>query len=112
MFTPPIERPVTTPLVPTDAKLLALLVQTPPGNVTVSGVVEPAQMVDAPVIDDGTGVIDIVPVVKQPVGNVYVILSRPADTPVTTPVDGSIVATPVAKLDQLPPAVESYKVVV
>ena len=39
-------------------------------------------------------------------------MAVPADTPVTTPVEALIVATPVALLVQLPPETEDVKVVV
>jgi len=43
---------------------------------------------------------------------VYVITDVPADTPVTTPVDAWIVATPIVALAHVPPATVEAKVVV
>ena len=45
-------------------------------------------------------------VVLQPVGNVYVMVATPADTPVTTPVTGSIDATDTGDELHVPPAGE------
>ena len=42
-------------------------------------------------------------VLKQPAGNVYVMVAAPPSTPFTTPVAGSTVATPVLLLVQVPP---------
>jgi hypothetical protein len=42
---------------------------------------------------------------QPPVVTLYEIIVEPAETLVTSPVDGFTVATPVAELDQAPPVV-------
>ncbi len=62
----PADTPVTTPVVPTDATLVLLLLQVPPDVALDSVVVVPAQIEVVPVIAVGDPMV-IVVVVTQPV---------------------------------------------
>src|SRR5665647_2384158 len=60
----------------------------------------------------GNGLTVTVAVTKHPVGKVYDITDVPPDTPVTTPVPATTVATAGVALLHVPPAVASANVVV
>jgi hypothetical protein len=65
-----------------------------------------------PAVVTGKAFTVTVEVAIQPVGKVYVIIDVPEDTPVTTPVPATTVATAGVALLQVPPAVASLSVVV
>jgi hypothetical protein len=104
--------PVTTPVVATTvATDVLLLLHVPPPGVSPSGVVYPEHTVFVPVIAVGNGFTVNTALSKQPVGKIYVIVSRPAVTPVATPVPDIIVALPLLAI-HVPPAVASVRGVV
>ena len=119
MIADPAATPVTAPV---EALMVATLIsledQAPPASPLEVSVVEPlAQMAVVPEIVPafGTAVTLTVAVVdtfaQPPVPvTVYVITDVPADTPVTSPVDASIVATAGVAEVQDPPVTEEVKV--
>ena len=109
----PADTPVTTPVDElTVATAGVALLQVPPAVALLNVVVDPAHSVRVPVIAAGRGLTVTVAVRKHPVGSVYDITEVPDDTPVTTPVAGSTVATAGVALLHVPPAVASPNVVV
>ena len=74
--------------------------------------VKPTHTFIVPVITAGKGLTVTVVVTKHPVGKVYDITEVPPDTPVTTPVPATTVATAGVALLHVPPAVASASVVV
>lgn len=110
----PGDIPVTTPEdEPTVAIDVLALVHIPPvgeaGNVRVLPT-HTCAPVDIPIT--GVGFTVIVVVAKQPVDNIYVITTVPADTPVTTPDDEPTTAIDVLLLLQVPPDGEPASVIV
>jgi hypothetical protein len=85
--------PVTIPEI---AKTLAiaelLLVHIPDGVGSVSVLVSPTHMTPTPAIGKGLALTMTGMVAKQPEGKVYVIVTRPANTPVTKPLEDPTVA--------------------
>ena len=95
----PLARPDTMPEVePMVASAGVLLVQVPPAVASVKVVVAPTHKVVEPAIAAGSGLTVTGVVTKQPVGNVKVIVTVPADTPFTTPVEEPMVARAVLLL--------------
>jgi len=79
--------PVTTPVLPTtEAVPDAALLQVPPVTELAKVVVSVEHTVDAPVIAAGTGFTVNGVDTAQPVGSVNVMVTVPAEFPVTTPV--------------------------
>lgn len=112
MVVVPSEIPVTTPVVePTVPIAVLLLLHVPPGNELDSVVVDPKHAINIPVIAPGVGVTVTIAKELQP-ATVYNIDAVPGVIPVTTPVVGVTVATPVARLLQVPPPLELANVVV
>jgi hypothetical protein len=91
--------------------VLLLIHDTAGAEALVSVALVPTHVTNVPVIEAGFGFTVYIVVAAQPVGNVYEMITVPADTAVTTP-DVLIVAMPVFRLLQLPPAVPSVNVVV
>ena len=109
----PEDTPVTTPVKKSTVEIpVLLLVHVPPPATSLNVVVKPAHTLAVPVIDDGNGLTVTTLVAIQPVAREYVIVDVPANTPVTTPVEISIVAIPVLPLVHAPPPVASLKAVV
>lgn len=105
--------PYTTPVDdPTVVTLPLLLLHVPGDGESLKARVPPRHMFVLPLIADGNGLTVTVAVDAQPVGSVYDTSLVPAVMPLTTPRDGSIVATLVVRLLQLPPAVPSDNTVV
>jgi hypothetical protein len=89
----PVETEVTIPLPkPTVATEGVPLVQLPPAVAFESAVVSPRQISKSPVIGGGAGLTVTMMKVVQPPVNVYLTVSMPMPTPVTTPVAGSTIA--------------------
>ena len=63
-----------------------LVLHVPPVLASVSMVVKPTHTFIMPVIATGNGFTDMTDVIKQPVGNLYVIVDVPTILPVTIPV--------------------------
>ena len=104
----PLATPVTVPPEETVAIAGVALLQVPPevASLSVTEVgTDPPQIVAAPVTAAGLALTDIGFTTMQPPGTVYVILSVPAATPATIPVEPAV-AVPGALLDQVPPDVE------
>jgi len=80
-----------------------VLVQLPPDRVLVSKVKLPTHTEVVPPIGAGNAKTVSVVVARQPVMVVKLIIEVPAEIPVATPVDGSIVATPTLELLHVPP---------
>ena len=96
--------PVTVPFVPfTVTTAVLLLVHAPPLVVELKLVFDPEQTLKDPVIVAGLAFTVTGVLVRQPVGNTYVIVDVPGLAPVTTPVVPFIVALPLLLL-QVPPA--------
>lgn len=96
----------------TVATAVLLLLQVPPGKVFDNIVAPPLHSTVVPVMGAGNGFTVMGVITKQPTGVEYLIFVTPAETPVATPVTGSIVAIGVLKLLQVPPGVISLNVVV
>ncbi len=113
IVTDPVPIPVTTPEPePMDAMDGVLLVHVPPVVVFERVVVVPVVNVVAPVMAAGDALMVMVAVLKHPVPSEYVTVAVPADMPVTTPVDESIVAFEGLLQIQVPPGVTWLSVVV
>ena len=81
----------------------SLLLQVPPDVALLSVLLPPTQALSAPVIAAGSGSTVTTAVLVQPEEvSLNVIVVVPADTPVTTPVDTLIVATPGVLLAHVP----------
>jgi len=75
----------------------------PPGEASVSAVVPPEHITNVPLIAAGAGfTVTTAEAVQLPAVVVNVMSAVPAETPVTTPVPETTVATPVAPLLQVP----------
>jgi hypothetical protein len=99
----PGETAVTIPVSePTVAIEVLLLLQVPPGVILLKFAVVPTQADKGPVIRAGSGFTVITAVAMQPEESIYVITVVPAETPVTTPVEGPTVATAVFELLHTP----------
>jgi hypothetical protein len=106
----PGEKPVTTPpLVLIVATMVLLLLHVPPATVLLNIVVPPKQMPVVPDIPDGGGLMVTNAVAVQPPDSVYVMTAVPADTPLTTPVTVTTVATDVFAVLHVPPVTASLK---
>ena len=112
MIVVPEATPVTTPVPVPMFTLVLLLLHTPPGVPSVRVMVEPMHTVAGPSMDEGVGLMVTAAVVKQPVGRVYVINTRPAVTPVTRPEDEPMVAIAVFPLSHVPPTEQDNNVLV
>lgn len=86
-------------------------VQVPPELKLNKVVLEPTQVTAVPDIGTGNAFTVRLPVLRQPVASVYVIVALPAETPVASP-DVLIVATPLLLLAQVPPPSALLSVVV
>jgi hypothetical protein len=107
----PVATPVTTPVPLTVARELLLELHEPPTDEVLKPVVCPTHTVAVPVIGNGNGFTVIAYLVKQPVGNVYIIVSAPAANPVTEPAVGRTDAISGNILDHDPPTDEELKVI-
>ena len=63
----PADTPVTTPVLPTAARLVLLLLQVPPVEASVKAVVKPTHTLAVPVIAAGKGLTVTGVVIIQPV---------------------------------------------
>ena len=105
------------PVEPTVATEPSLLLHTPPLVASLRVVVEPAHTLIVPVIADTVGngltvTVDVTIVTQpKPLVTVYDIVTIPADTPLTMPVEPTV-ATNVLPLLHTPPLVASLNVVV
>ncbi len=106
----PANTPFTTPLVPTVATDVLLLLHVPPAVVLPRVVALPAQTNKEPVIAAGKALTVKTELVEQPEGDVYVIAEVPAATAPTTPEALPTVATEVFALVHVPPVVVLAKV--
>lgn len=77
---------MTTPVLLTLPAAGLLLLHVPPVGVDANVVVYPVHTVSEPVIAEGVALTVIGFVAMQPVGNVYVSVAVPAETPVQMPV--------------------------
>ena len=101
--------PVEAPTLATDG---SLLLHVPPAVALANVLVPPAQVLSVPEMASGADVMVSVLEARQPVGNVYTIVTVPGATPVTTPVDASTIAILVLVLVHTPPVVALENVVV
>jgi len=109
----PEDTPVTTPVPLTTVAIVVLpLAHVPPVVPSVTVIVEPTQNGEDAEIADGVVLTVTIVVAVQPVPSEYVITDVPDNTPVTTPVLLTTVATVVVPLDQVPPVVPSVNVIV
>jgi hypothetical protein len=100
----PAATPVTIPEVETAvASAVLLLLHRPPGTVLLNVIELPAQTIAGPEIDEGGGTTVTIRVMKDPVGNRYVIRLVPIANPVTMPVLERIAAIAVEPELQVPP---------
>jgi hypothetical protein len=111
MVAVPGNTPVIIPVDPPIVTVPVILLQVPPGDVSLKLVVKPTHVFRFPVIAPGKALTVTVASAAQPVGNEYEIVAVPADMPVTTPVV-PVVAIVVALLLHTPPPEGSLKVVV
>ncbi len=108
----PGEIPVTTPVDdPTLAIPMQMHCHVPPLDGFVNVIVEPAQTVDGPTIGAAAVTTVTTKVAAQP-PTVYLIVTMPGLTPVTTPVKGATVAIVTAVLLHIPLGVVLDNVVV
>lgn len=112
MVAVPVPAPVTQPVELTEAIALLLELHEPPGVASVRQFVSPRQMLMLPEIAAGNGSTVTTTEMVQPSGDVAVMMEVPPPIPVTTPVPGSIVATPVLLLLHVTPGVASVNVTV
>ena len=115
MVVEPAAKPVTTPVLLTDATDVVLLLHTPPLVASVSVVVKPAQTVDVPVMVPALGVAltvtaFVAAAVPQVLVTVYEMVAEPAAKPFTKP-DMPTEAIAGAVLLHVPPTVTSEKAV-
>ena len=109
----PDDTPVTDPEpLTTVATEVLPLDHVPPVVPSVNVIVEPAQNGDDAEIATGVVLTVTTVVAVQPVPREYVIIDVPDNTPVTTPVPETTVATVVVPLDQVPPVTPSVNVIV
>ena len=97
------------PIVATDG---LLMLQLPPLSELVNSVVLPTHTFGIPPIADGSGFTVSLKLAMQPRAVVYFMVAIPAETPDTSPDEGSTVATEGAVLLHEPPGVASFNVVV
>jgi hypothetical protein len=102
MFAVPPDTPVTVPVLVTVATDVLPLLHTPPEVASLSDMVEPAHMIEPPLMDEGSGLTVTTVVAMQLPPNVYVIVVVPELTPETIP-DAPTVATAVLLLLHVPP---------
>ncbi len=100
--------PALTPVIIPDvllmvATVISLLLQVPPDVVLLSKADDPSHTVVVPLMVAGLLYIIIVVVRTHPAPNEYEIVAEPAATPVTTPVEPSMVAVDVLLLLHVPP---------
>jgi hypothetical protein len=101
----PAATPVITPVVGLMVSVAGQpLLQLPPVVAFVAVVVEPTQVARLPPIVAGNGLTVSVTELEQPVVSVHIIVTVPAEIPVTIPEDEPTVAMAVLLLDQVPPA--------
>ena len=106
-MTTPADIPVTNPVVePIVAIKGLLLLQVPVPVASVSVTVKPTQTALGPVITAGNGLMVIVLVPMHPNDETHVMISVPADTPVTMPVKEPMVAIAVVPLLHVPVGME------
>lgn len=106
----PAATPVTTPVVLTVAVATSLLLHVSDAGLDARVVVLPTHIDRLPVIEPGAACTVMLPVRRQPVGNVYVTVAAPAATPFTSPVEPPIVATVAGVIVHNPPAAVSVSV--
>ena len=109
MVVAPADTPVTTPDALTAATAVLVLLQVPPVPVPESDIADDPQIEVAPEIVPAAGAgLTVIALkattVPQPLVMVYLIVSAPAETPVTTP-EALTVATAGVTLLQVPPVV-------
>ena len=111
MVSMPAYRPVTTPVLLTEAIEVFVTLQVPPVTASLSFVIAPKHTEDAPEMAAGAKgtVIILVTGVPQPV--VYIIVAVPTVTAVTIPIT-STVATDVWLLLHVPPPTASLNAIV
>ena len=111
MLVEPACTPVTTPTVLMVATPTLPDAHDPPITLLLSVTGVLVHMLPVPVIA-ATGLMVAVVIAIQPVGIMYDMVAEPPAIPLITPVDTSVVATPVLLLLHVPPAVASDTVVV
>lgn len=100
----PPATPVTIPEpVPTVAMVVFAVFHVPGDEASLRVMLDNGQTNDVPEMAGGNGFTVTMAIVVQPVPNVYVIFAVPAATPLARPVPGTIVATLVLPLVQVPP---------
>ena len=99
------------PVLPMVAVVLLLLLHAPLPEGSLRDVKEPTQARGVPEIGAGAALTAIAVVIKQPVGNVYVIVVEPANMLLTAPEVIPVVAIDVLLLARVPPLIPSDKVV-
>ena len=112
----PADTPVTMPVEPTVAIAVLLLLHVPPDVVSVNVKLLPEHKEDEPAINPAIGkgltvMIFLLVTVPQTLLTVYLIVSTPAVTPVTTPVEPTE-AEAVFDDDHVPPEIVSVRVTV
>jgi len=113
MVAVPVVLPVTVPSVPTVATIVLELLQVPPPVASVSAVFDPWHTLAVPVMIAGcVFTVTTAVAVQVPPLYVYVIVDVPTPVLVTSPVVEPIVAASVLLLLQVPPVVESLKLLV
>ena len=106
----PPDTPVTIPVTgSTSATVGVLVLQLPPLVPSVKLVVKPTQTVALPLMPAGIGSTVTKAVATQPNGSVYITVSTPSTSPVTTPDDEPILALALLTL-HVPPVAASLKV--
>ena len=109
----PAPTPVTTPVAAnTLATPVLLLLQVPVPVASVSVVVAPTHTTIVPFTAPGSGLITTLAVPTQPEGMAYKMVTVPAISPETTPLEEPMLAVDGSLLLQVPPADASIKVVV
>ena len=98
----PAETPVTRPLAGSRVMPELVVLHVPPAGESLNVTDEFTQTCTPAVIAAGSGATVTIAVAIHPLPFVKVIIAVPAATPVTMPLTGSIVATPVLPLVQLP----------
>ncbi len=92
--------PDVLPMVATD--VFVLVQEMPPEVALLSVVVAPIHTVDEPVIAAGAAFTVMIFVRKQPVSNVYVMVTTPAEMPVTEPVSETVATSLLLELQKPP----------
>lgn len=109
---PAVVPPVTLPDASTVAISVLLLLHVPPLAASASVIIAPAHTADGPVIAGGGVFTDISVLAVQPEPIAYTAVAVPPDTPLNTPVSGSIVAIEVGVTLHIPPVSASVNVIV